>query len=87
MSAILQALTGHGGDHAEKKSHGSAVHTVTYEDIKVQSVVSTQTHTHSKANTSDAQAKMNALMSKLGNLNVAVSTDFSRGCRLDTPSG
>lgn len=63
MSSIIHALTGH-GDHPEKKSNSSNVHTVTYEDVKVQSVVNSQTQ--SKATVSHSQSKINALMSKLG---------------------
>ena len=63
MSSIIHALTGH-GDHAEKKSNSSTVHTVTYEDVKVKSVVSSQIQ--AKAITTDSQHKINALMSKLG---------------------
>ena len=62
MSSIIHALTGH-GDHAEKKSN-SSTHTVTYEDVKVKSVVSSQIQ--AKAIATDSQHKINALMSKLG---------------------
>jgi hypothetical protein len=65
MSSIIHALTGH-GDHTEKKSNSSSVHTVTYEDVKVQSTVSSQTQ--SKAIVTDSQAKIHPLMSKLGNV-------------------
>jgi hypothetical protein len=65
MSSIIHALTGH-GDHGEKKTNSSSVHTVTYEDVKVKSTVSSQVQT--KAIASDSQTKINALMSKLGKL-------------------
>lgn len=65
MSSIIHALTGR-VDHPEKKSNSSSVHKVTYEDVEVKSVVSTQTQT--KATTSShSHGKINALMSKLGN--------------------
>jgi hypothetical protein len=65
MSSIIHALTGH-GDHSEKKSNASIVHTVTYEDVKVKSVVSSQIQT--KALVNDSQNKIHALMSKLGKM-------------------
>jgi hypothetical protein len=65
MSSIIHALTGH-GDHPEKKSNSSTVHTVTYEDIKVKSVVSSQIQT--KTIPTDSQNKINALMAKLGKI-------------------
>jgi hypothetical protein len=67
MSSIIHALTGH-GDHAEKKSNSSTVHTVTYEDVKIKSVVSSQTQ--SKAIATDSQNKINALMAKLGKIDI-----------------
>ncbi len=63
MSSIIHALTGH-GDHPDKKSNSSSAHTVTYEDIKIKSVVSSQVQTKVTAN--DSQSKIHALMSKLG---------------------
>ncbi|CAF0877421.1 unnamed protein product [Adineta steineri] len=63
MSSILHVLTGH-GEHSEKKSNPPVTHTATFEDIKVQSVVSSQTQTKTVA--ANSQAKINALMSKLG---------------------
>jgi hypothetical protein len=65
MSSIVHALTGH-GDHSEKKANSSIVHTVTYEDVKVKSVVSSQIQT--KALVNDSQNKIHALMSKLGKM-------------------
>jgi hypothetical protein len=65
MSSIIHALTGH-GDHPEKKSNSSTVHTVTYEDVKIKSVVSSQIQP--KVLTNDSQNKIHALMSKLGNM-------------------
>ncbi|UJR09059.1 hypothetical protein I4U23_013307 [Adineta vaga] len=75
MSSVLHTLTGH-GNHPEKKTNSSAVHTVTYEDIKVQSVVNTQTQTKTTT-TSDSQSKMNALMSKLGSTHSQID-EYSR---------
>ena len=60
MSSILHALVGH-IDSSEKKSN---VHTVTHEDIQVKSTISCQTQT--KVIVNDAQNKINALMTKLG---------------------
>jgi hypothetical protein len=65
MSSIIHALTGH-GDHPEKKANSSTAHTVTYEDVKVKSVVSS--HIQTKANVTDSQNKIHALMAKLGKI-------------------
>ncbi len=65
MSSIIHALTGH-ADHPEKKSNSSTVHTVTYEDVQVKSIVSSQVQTKTIAN--DSQNKINILMAKLGKM-------------------
>ena len=54
MSSIIHAFTGH-NDHSEKKTNSSTVHTVTCEDVKVQSTVSSQTQ--SKVFANDSQKK------------------------------
>ncbi|CAF1284501.1 unnamed protein product [Adineta ricciae] len=74
MSSVIHALTGH-GVHPEKNSNSSAVHTVTYEDVKVKSVVSS--HTETKSAPSDAKSKMNELMSKLGSTHAQID-EYSR---------
>ena len=66
MSSIIHAITG------EKRS---SVHTITYEDVQVKSVVSSQTH--SKALVTDATNKINALMSKLGSTHSQID-EYSR---------
>jgi hypothetical protein len=60
MSSIIHALTGH-GDNSEKKSN---VHTVIYEDVKIKSIVSSETQ--SKASMGHSQNKIHELMAKLG---------------------
>jgi hypothetical protein len=62
MSSILHALTGH-GDNSEKKSN---VHTVICEDVKVKSIISSETH--SKTSMGHSKHKINELMAKLGKM-------------------
>ena len=75
MSSIIHALTGHGDHHPDKKSNSSSVHTVTYEDVKIKSVVSSQVQTKVTAN--DSQSKIHALMSKLGSTHSQID-EYSR---------
>jgi hypothetical protein len=74
MSSIIHALTGH-GDHPEKKSNSSTVHTVIYEDVKVKSIVSSQVQT--KPTINDSQNKIHALMAKLGSTHSQID-EYSR---------
>ena len=67
MSSIIQAvghaLTGH-GDNSDKKYN---VHTVVYEDVKIESIISSETQP--KAFVGHSQNKINELMAKLGIIN------------------
>jgi len=63
IHAVGHALTGH-GDNSDKKSN---VHTVVYEDVKVKSIVSSETQ--SKGSTGHSQNKIHELMAKLGTIN------------------
>jgi hypothetical protein len=60
IHAVGHALTGH-GDNSDRKS---SVHTVVYEDVKVKSIVSSETQL--KASIGHSQNKINELMAKLG---------------------
>ena len=53
----------------------SFIHAITYDDVQVKSVVSSQTH--SKALLTDATNKINALMSKLGSTHSQID-EYSR---------
>jgi hypothetical protein len=71
MSSIIHALTGH-GDNSEKRS---SVHTVVYEDVKVKSVVSSETQ--SKVTGGHSNNKINELMAKLGSTHAQID-EYSR---------
>ena len=60
IHAVGHALSGH-GDHSDKKSNA---HTVVYEDVKIKSVISSETQ--SKASNGHAHNKIHDLMAKLG---------------------
>lgn len=62
IHAVGHALTGH-GDNSDKKSN---VHTVVCEDVKVQSVINTETQ--SKVSMGHSQNKIHDLMTKLGRI-------------------
>jgi hypothetical protein len=63
IHAVGHALSGH-GDHSDKKSNA---HTVIYEDVKVKSVISTETQL--KTSNGHSQNKIHELMAKLGRFN------------------
>jgi hypothetical protein len=67
MSSIIHALTGH-GDHSDKKS---SAHTVVYEDVKIKSIISSETQ--SKTSNGHSHNKIHELMAKLGRLIPLVS--------------
>jgi hypothetical protein len=71
IHAVGHALTGH-GDNSDKKSN---VHTVVYEDVKVKSIVSSETQ--SKGSTGHSQNKIHELMAKLGTINKVFFKIFS----------
>jgi hypothetical protein len=71
IHAVGHALTGH-GDNSDKKSN---VHTVVYEDVKVRSIISSETQ--SKIFAGHSQNKINELMAKLGIMNIKFALFFS----------
>ena len=70
MSSIIHGLIGR-TEHSEHKSNGSNIHTVIHDDMKVESVVRSQTH--SKPFGSHSSHKINSLMAKLGKDNRIIS--------------
>jgi hypothetical protein len=70
IHAVGHALTGH-GDNSDKKSN---VHTVVYEDVKVRSIISSETQ--SKIFAGHSQNKINELMAKLGIMNIKFALFF-----------
>ncbi|CAF1330752.1 unnamed protein product [Adineta steineri] len=66
IHAVGHALTGH-GDNSDKKSN---VHTVVCDDVKVKSIVNSQTQ--SNISTGHSQNKINELMAKLGSTHTQI---------------
>ncbi|CAF0867871.1 unnamed protein product [Rotaria sordida] len=71
IHAVSHALTGH-GENSEKKSN---VHTVICDDVKVKSVVNSETQ--SKATIRHSQNKINELMAKLSSAHIQID-EYSR---------
>ena len=72
IHAVGHALTGH-GDNSEKKAN---IHTVVCEDVKVSSIVSSETQL--KASAGHSQNKIHELMAKLGKVENRFDFSFER---------
>lgn len=71
IHAVGHALSGH-GDNSDKKPN---IHTVIYEDVKVKSVISSETQ--SKLSIGHTKNKINELMAKLGSTHAQID-EYSR---------
>ncbi|CAF3419451.1 unnamed protein product [Rotaria sp. Silwood1] len=72
IHAVSHVLTGH-GENSDKKAN---IHTVICDDVKIKSVVSSETQ--SKATIRHSQNKINELMAKLSSTHAQID-DYSRG--------